>query len=67
MKPRRALIRLLRDLPVTMPVSSRDLAMVHELLPRMVIMDEGQIVADGPTLELMEKTDLLEMHGLEQP
>jgi energy-coupling factor transporter ATP-binding protein EcfA2 len=33
----------------------------------MIIMDEGQIVADGPTHELMEDTNLLEAHGLERP
>lgn len=64
---RRALINLLRDLPLTMLVSTHDLLMVRELFPRMVIMDEGQIVADGPTLELMEDTALLEAHGLERP
>ncbi len=66
-RARRSLIHLLRDLQMTMLVSSHDLAMVHELLPRMVIMDEGRIVADGPTLELMEDKKLLETHGLEKP
>ena len=64
---RRALINLLRDLPLTMLVSTHDLLMVRELFPRMVIMDEGHIVADGPTLELMEDVALLEAHGLERP
>jgi cobalt/nickel transport system ATP-binding protein len=66
-RARRGLINLLRDLPITMLVSSHDLLMVRELFPRMVIMDEGQIVADGPTLELMEDEALLEAHGLEKP
>lgn len=66
-RSRRALIHLLRDLPITMLVSSHDLAMVRELLPRMVIMDEGKIVADGPTAELMKDEKLLEAHGLEKP
>jgi cobalt/nickel transport system ATP-binding protein len=66
-RARRSLIQLLRDLPMTMLVSSHDLAMVHELLPRMVIMDEGHIVADGPTEELMQDKKLLEAHGLEKP
>jgi cobalt/nickel transport system ATP-binding protein len=66
-RARRALINLLRDLPITMLVSSHDLAMVRELLPRMVIMDEGRIVADGPTLELLADEALLEAHGLEKP
>jgi cobalt/nickel transport system ATP-binding protein len=66
-RARRSLIHLLRDLPMTMLVSSHDLAMVQELLPRMVIMDEGRIVADGPTHELMKTPQLLEAHGLEKP
>jgi hypothetical protein len=33
----------------------------------MVIMDEGQIVADGPTETLMADTAFLEAHGLESP
>jgi cobalt/nickel transport system ATP-binding protein len=66
-RARRSLINLLRDLPITMLVSSHDLRMVQELFPRMVIMDEGKIVADGPTLELMEDEALLEAHGLEKP
>ena len=64
---RRDLINLLRDLPLTMLVSTHDLLMVRELFPRMVIMDEGHIVADGPTQELMEDVALLEAHGLERP
>jgi cobalt/nickel transport system ATP-binding protein len=66
-RARRSLIHLLRDLPMTMLVSSHDLAMVRELLPRMIIMDKGRIVADGRTQELMEDEKLLEAHGLEKP
>jgi cobalt/nickel transport system ATP-binding protein len=66
-RARRSLINLLRDLPITMLVSSHDLRMVRELFPRMVIMDEGRIVADGLTSELMEDEALLEAHGLEKP
>jgi cobalt/nickel transport system ATP-binding protein len=66
-RARRGLINLLRDLPITMLVSSHDLLMVQELFPRMVVMDEGRIVADGSTIELMEDQALLESHGLEKP
>ena len=66
-RARRSLIHLLRELPMTMLVSSHDLAMVRELLPRMVIMDEGHIVADGQTDQLMMDEALLEAHGLEKP
>ena len=66
-RARRALINLLRDLPITMLVSSHDLRMVEELFPRMVIMDEGEVVADGSTEELLSDEGLLETHGLEKP
>ena len=66
-RSRRGLINLLRDLPLTMLVSTHDMLMVRELFPRMVIMDQGRIVADGPTRNLMEDAPLLESHGLERP
>ncbi|MEE9599412.1 MAG: ABC transporter ATP-binding protein [Anaerolineales bacterium] len=66
-RSRRSLINFLRDLPITMLVSTHDLYMVKDLFPRMVIMDEGKIVADGATLELLEDEVLLETHGLELP
>lgn len=66
-RARRGLMTLLRDLPLTMLVSTHDMLMVRELFPRMVIMDEGHIVADGPTEWLMNDTQLLEAHGLERP
>lgn len=64
---RRLLINLLRELPLTMLVSTHDMLMVRELFSRMIIMDEGQIVADGPTEALMGDEALLEAHGLERP
>ncbi|MCA9972251.1 MAG: ABC transporter ATP-binding protein [Anaerolineales bacterium] len=66
-RARRALITLLRDLPLTMLVSTHDMFMVHELFPRMVVMDEGRVVADGETAVLLADDALLEQHGLESP
>lgn len=66
-RARRALINLLRDLPITMLVSTHDLLMVRELFPRMVIMDQGKIVADGDTQKLLVDDSLLTAHGLESP
>ena len=39
--------------------------MVQELLPRTVVMDDGAIVADGLTAEILDDAALLEAHGLE--
>lgn len=64
-RARRGLINLLAALPQTMLVSTHDIRMVAEVFPRTVIMDEGQIVADGPTSALLADAALLNAHGLE--
>jgi cobalt/nickel transport system ATP-binding protein len=66
-RARRALINFLRELPITMLVSTHDLRMVQELFPRMVIMDDGVIVADGATEVYLDDVAFLEAHGLEKP
>lgn len=66
-RARRSLINLLSGLDITMLVSTHDILMVRELFPRMIIMDDGKIVADGPTQQLLEDDDLLIAHGLEYP
>lgn len=64
---RRMLIRLLDSMPQTMIVSTHDLLMVRDLFPRMVILDRGRVVADGPSADLLRDRALLETHGLELP
>ena len=66
-RARRALINLLDELPLSMLVSTHDMLMVRDLFERMVIMDDGVIVADGATEMLMEDDELLDAHGLERP
>lgn len=66
-RARRSLMALLDELPLTMLVSTHDMSLVYELFPRMVIMDEGRVVADGLTEMLMRDAPLLEAHGLESP
>lgn len=64
-RARRSLIALLHALPQTMLVSSHDLSLVRNLLPRTIVMDEGRIVADGPTAVLLSDSALLQAHGLD--
>jgi len=66
-RSRRTLIHLLNELPLTMLVSTHDMALVREITPRMIILDEGKVVADGPTGDLLSDIALLEAHGLEKP
>ncbi len=64
---RRELMAVMASRSETLLVSTHDLAMVAETLPRTVILDEGAIVADGPSAELLHDEALLEAHGLESP
>jgi cobalt/nickel transport system ATP-binding protein len=66
-RARRGLITLLGDMQRTMLISSHDLRLVQELFPRVAIMDEGRIVADGDAEVILKDKALLEAHGLELP
>jgi energy-coupling factor transporter ATP-binding protein EcfA2 len=66
-RTRRGLIRLMQELPQTMLVSTHDMALVAEGFKRTIVIDEGRVVADGPTEEIMADHELLEAHGLEAP
>ena len=62
---RRNLIDLLCTLPQAMLVATHDERLVWRLCSRTVILDEGEIVADGPTADILNDASLLEAHGLE--
>ena len=64
---RRRVIELLKPLSQTRLVVSHDLELVLELCARVVMMDAGVIVADGPAREVLADAPLLAQHGLEVP
>jgi cobalt/nickel transport system ATP-binding protein len=67
-RARRGLINLLCTMAdTTMLAATHDMRLVEEFFPRMAILDEGQVVADGPTQVLLADAALLEAHGLERP
>jgi cobalt transport protein ATP-binding subunit len=66
-RTRRGLIHLLRGLRRTMLIATHDMRLVRDVCERTVIMDEGRIVADGPTAQVLTDVDHLERHGLEPP
>ncbi len=64
---RRRFMGLIRELPATKLIATHDLEMVLELCERVILLDGGKIVADGPTREILGNADLIEKHGLEMP
>ncbi|MQA16430.1 MAG: ATP-binding cassette domain-containing protein [Pseudonocardiaceae bacterium] len=64
---RRELADVLLRLERTMLMVTHDLPYALQLCPRSIVLDRGQVVADGPTRELLSDGDLLARHRLELP
>jgi cobalt/nickel transport system ATP-binding protein len=64
---RRELADILRDLELTTLMVTHDLPYALELCSRSVILDEGVIVANGPTHDLLCDQELMRSHRLELP
>jgi cobalt/nickel transport system ATP-binding protein len=64
---RREFKALLGAIPATKIIATHDLEMAVELCPRSIILDRGEIVADGDTLRLLADEALMLAHGLETP
>jgi cobalt/nickel transport system ATP-binding protein len=61
---RREVIRLIKDLPGTKLVATHDLPLVRETCSRILLLDEGRLIADGPPEQIMADHELMERHGL---
>jgi cobalt/nickel transport system ATP-binding protein len=66
-RSRRQLIGLLRGFHHTRIITSHDLDMVAELCERTIVLHEGEIKADGPSLEIFRDQALLSACHLEPP
>ncbi|MCO5177099.1 MAG: energy-coupling factor ABC transporter ATP-binding protein [Thermomicrobiales bacterium] len=66
-RARKSLIELLRALPQTLIASTHDMRLVRDLFDRAVIMQDGRIVVDAPTSEVISDEALLDQYGLELP
>jgi cobalt/nickel transport system ATP-binding protein len=64
---RRELAEILRGLDVTVLMVTHDLPYALELCERSVILHDGVVAADAPTLELLSDADLMARHRLELP
>jgi cobalt/nickel transport system ATP-binding protein len=64
---RAELIELLRGLGGTHLIAGHDLEMIRQTCGRVVLLDAGQIVADGPTDTIFADEALMHGHGLFVP
>lgn len=66
-RSRRRLINFIKQSSETIMVSSHDLELILEICDRVILLDEGRVIADGPAVEIMGDKALMEAHGLEKP
>ena len=64
---RRELAEVVLRLDATMLMVTHDLPFALQLCPRSIVLDDGAVVADGPTRELLADEELLRRHRLELP
>ena len=64
---RRRVINIIRELPQTKLITSHDLDMILDTCERVILLDSGQIVADGPAEVILRDKALLEGHRMELP
>ncbi len=64
---RRRFLELIAELGSTTLIATHDLEMVIELCDRVILIDAGLVVADGPTTDVLGDPELMERHGLEVP
>ncbi len=67
MRTRRKLITLINGRGETVLIASHDLELVLETCRRVILIDNGRVVADGLADEIMDNADLMAEHGLERP
>jgi cobalt transport protein ATP-binding subunit len=58
------LIKTVRELSMTKIIASHDMELIKALCERTVILDDGQIVADDLTENILSNMPLLRAHGL---
>lgn len=66
-KHRRDLINILKRLEITKIIATHDLDLVLEICSRVILLDKGEVVAVGGTLDIFNNRQLLEAHSLGIP
>ena len=64
---RRGLIHILNEFEHLKIITSHDLYFILDTCGRVILMNDGQIIADGEAEEILTDRQLLEENGLELP
>lgn len=64
---RRVVINTIRDLGQTKIITSHDLDMIMDTCDRVILINEGKIVADGDAASILHDRELLEANHMELP
>lgn len=66
-RARRRLKDLLLSFEHTRIIATHDLELVVQVCSRVILLDGGRVVADGPMQDILNNEDLMLAHGLERP
>ncbi|NES82833.1 MAG: energy-coupling factor ABC transporter ATP-binding protein [Moorea sp. SIO2B7] len=67
LQSRRRLIKFLQSSKETILLSSHDLDLILEVCDRVILLNQGKIIADGIPREVMRNKELMEANSLEVP
>lgn len=66
-RARRQLLAIIQHSRATLMMATHDLEFVLDSCPRVIVLDEGRLVADGPSAEILSDEHVMDRHGLEVP
>lgn len=64
---RRVVINTIKELGQTKIITSHDLDMIMDTCDRVILLSGGEIVADGPAMDILSDRELLEANHMELP
>ena len=64
---RRLIINTIKEMEQTKLIASHDLDMIQDTCERVILIGDGNVVADGAAVEILKNKELLEANHLELP